>query len=53
MNLSYAEYLSKTGKPDSRESWIDWKIDCCGMTFMAARRASYYVDWSNEKGGSK
>ena len=48
MFMSYEEYLTKTNKEDNRESWIDWKTEICGMSYMEARRASYDPDWGYE-----
>lgn len=45
MFISYYEYLEKTGKKDSRKSWIDWKTECCGMDEKEAIKSSYKIKW--------
>ncbi|WP_206459407.1 hypothetical protein [Anaerovorax sp. IOR16] len=50
LDYSYKEYLQKTGKKDSRESWIDWKVEICGMDYEEARIASIDPDWGWEEG---
>ena len=47
--MSYEEYLSKTNGKDCRESWIDWKTECCGMAYMDARKTSYDSEWGYTK----
>lgn len=46
--MSYNEYLTKTGKEDNKQSWIDWKVEVCGMRYMEAVRASNDPDWGYE-----
>lgn len=48
MNISYDEYLRKTNKGDIRESWIDWKVECCGMSYMGALREANDPDCGYE-----
>ena len=45
MQISYEEYLNKTGESDSRMAWVWWKIMCCGMQDKEARLASYDPEW--------
>jgi hypothetical protein len=47
--LSYEEYLVKTSKPDSRDSWVDWKVECHGMDYDEARKALIDPEWGYEK----
>ena len=44
-NMSYEEYLSKTNSEDSRQSWISWKTEVCGMEYTGAVRAAYDPEW--------
>lgn len=37
---SYEEYLKVTKQKDCKESWIDWKVECCGMSYQEAYKAS-------------
>lgn len=46
--ISYDEYLEKTGKEDCKESWIDWKTDICGMSYLEAVRAANDPEWGYE-----
>lgn len=43
--MSYVEYLKTTGKKDCKESWIDWKTECCFMSYGDARKVSYDPQW--------
>ena len=43
--MSYSEYLSRTKQKDSRRSWIEWKMDICGMTERQAIKAAYDPEW--------
>ena len=47
--INYGEYLEKTNKKDCRESWVDWKTEIHGMTYMDARKASYDPEWGYKK----
>jgi hypothetical protein len=47
---SYAEYIATTGKNDSRESWIDWKVVVCGMSRREATKAAHEPGWGWEPG---
>lgn len=47
--MSYEDFLKETKKEDNRESWIDWKTDVCGMSYLAARRAAYDPEWGYEE----
>jgi hypothetical protein len=49
IQLRYDEYLNKTGLQDSREAWINWKTDVCGMTRKQAVKAAYDPAWGYEK----
>jgi len=42
MYMSYDEYLEKIGKKNCRQSWVDWKVEICGMDEAEAIQASYY-----------
>jgi len=42
--LSYAEYLIKAGVTDTRQSWIEWKIEYYSMEHDEAMSASYDPD---------
>lgn len=44
-DLSYREYLTKMNEPDSRRSWINWKIICCGMEPKEAYKVASDPDW--------
>jgi len=40
-DMSYQEYLSRTGQKDSRTAWKWWKIEICGMSEKQAIKAAY------------
>ena len=46
--MSYEEYLSKTGEKDTRQNWIAWKIEACGMDSQEATRVAYDSEWGYE-----
>jgi len=46
--MSYDEYLEKTNKENCAETWIDWKVEICGMSYMEALRACNDPDWGFE-----
>ncbi len=50
LDLSYREYLQKTGKKDSAISWIDWKVEICGMDYEEAKKAAFDTEWGWEEG---
>lgn len=47
--MSYDEYLKRTGKEASKEAWIDWKVEICGMSYIEARKVCYDLDWGYEE----
>ena len=49
--MSYDEYLSKTGDPDKRATWIAWKVEICGMSPIEATKAAYDPEWGWTKMG--
>lgn len=50
LDWSYKEYLQKTEKKDSAISWIDWKVEICGMDYEEAKKASIDPEWGWEEG---
>lgn len=46
--MSYDDYLSQADREDSKEAWIDWKFECCGMNYVEAMRAANDPDWGYE-----
>jgi hypothetical protein len=50
LDWSYKEYLERSGKEDTRKSWIQWKIDICGMSEKEATIAGYDPEWGWEEG---
>lgn len=44
-DMSYQEYLSRTGQKDSRTAWKWWKIEICGMSEKQAIKAAYDPEW--------
>jgi len=51
--MGYAEYLAKTRQKDTRQNWVAWKVEICGMEPRAATRAAYDSEWGYKplKGG--
>ena len=47
--MSYEEYLAKTQKEDNKESWIDWKFEICGMSYLEAIREANDPDCGYEQ----
>jgi hypothetical protein len=43
--MDYNEYLIKTGEKDTRQNWIAWKIETCGMEPDEATKAAYDTEW--------
>jgi hypothetical protein len=43
--MSYQEYISRMNLKDTRRSWIEWKVDMCGMTERQAIAAAYNPEW--------
>ena len=41
--MSYADYLKATNQKDSRNRWVWWKVEICGMEYAEAVRASIEV----------
>jgi len=48
MIISYEEYLEKTDKENCVDSWIDWKVEICGMSYVEARKSAYDPEWGFE-----
>ena len=46
--MSYREYIAKMSLKDTRRSWIDWKMDCFGMSERQAIKAAYDPEWGYE-----
>ena len=46
--MSYPEYLIAMCLKDNRHSWMDWKVDTCGMTEREALKASFEPEWGYE-----
>ncbi|WP_156738185.1 hypothetical protein [Christensenella intestinihominis] len=43
--ISYQEYLNETNKNDTRQAWIDWKMERCDMPEEEAIKAAYDEEW--------
>jgi hypothetical protein len=43
--MSYSEFIEKTGKQDSKTTWIRWKVDACGMSIKEAVKAANDAEW--------
>lgn len=46
--MSYDEYILKTCKEDNKGSWIDWKVEICGMSEIEAIRSANDPEWGYE-----
>lgn len=38
VDMSYDEFLEKRKYEDCRESYIEWREECCGFSYMKAIR---------------
>lgn len=46
--ISYQDYIKELGLKDCRRSWVEWKMDFCGMSEQNAIVASTDKDWGYE-----
>lgn len=48
--VPYKEYINLTSREDNRQSWVDWKIEICGMSEDEAIKASIDPEWGYKSG---
>lgn len=48
-NMSYDDYLRINNLTGTKDDYIDFLVDCCGMTYMAALREANDLEFGYEE----